>query len=171
MIRYLTSISLALLLCQLLCASPLSVADTISAAAAEEASSLPDEEVVRSVDSREFGMLMTVRGREMTGLCIMELSPDGSLVGTVVNEFGVKAFDFTFDSKKAKVLNLIKPLDRWYIRKVLRADLAFMIPHLLAKTSAAKGCRTVTAAEDGSVKVSNDRYKIYYTFTPMTNEP
>ena len=72
-------------------------------------------------------MLMQVRGQEITGICIMNVAPDNSIVGTVVNEFGVKAFDFTFSKGKAKVLNVVGPLNKWYIKKVLRGDFTFIL--------------------------------------------
>ena len=103
------------------------------------------------VDIREYNVLMQVRGREMTGICVMQTEADSSIVGTLITEMGVKIFDFTYSNGKAKVMNVIAPLNKWYIRKVLRQDMEFMI---------AKG-------EAGSFKVNNNRYKIYYTFTPM----
>lgn len=81
----------------------------------------------------QYGMLMTARGQEVTGVCVMEMSDDGSLVGSVVNEFGVKAFDFMFNKGKTKVLNVIKPLNKWYIRRVLRCDLNHIIPEIIGR--------------------------------------
>ena len=54
---------------------------------------------------------MDVRGREITSICMMNIEEDGSIVGTVVNEMGVKAFDFTYANGKAKVINVLGPLN------------------------------------------------------------
>ena len=52
--------------------------------------------------SKEYNLQMEVRGQEITSICLMNVEDDGSIVGTVVNEMGVKAFDFTYANGKAK---------------------------------------------------------------------
>lgn len=78
----------------------------------------------------EYSVLMKVGQREVTGICILEKSEDGSVVGTLVNEFGVKAFDFTFSGGKTRILNVMEPLDKWYVRRKLRRDFDRMLPML-----------------------------------------
>ena len=117
------------------------------------------------VDIREYNVLMQVRGREMTGICVMQTEADSSIVGTMITEMGVKIFDFTYSNGKAKVMNVIAPLNKWYIRKVLRQDMEFMIAKGEAMRKKSK--REFVQMQDGSFKVNNNRYKIYYTFTPM----
>ena len=119
--------------------------------------------------SCEYNLLMQIRGREMTAICVMEISTDSSIVGTVVNEFGVKVFDFIFSEGKAKVLNVIGPLDKWYIRKVLRGDFNFILSNFGSGNDAVKKKRRLTHLPNGVISVSNDRYRIRYTFTPMSN--
>ena len=84
-------------------------------------------------ENMQYGMVMTARGHEVTGICVIESGQGGSLVGSVVNEFGVKAFDFIYDKGKTKVLNVIKPLNKWYIRRVLRRDLNNILPEVSGK--------------------------------------
>lgn len=110
-------------------------------------------EPVDSVVSREYNLLMQVRGEESTSICMMNISADGSIVGTVVSEMGLKVFDFTYAKGKAKVLNVVAFLNKWYIRKVLKKDLAYILPRLEAD----KECHY-------------ERRWITYTFTPMNNE-
>ena len=81
----------------------------------------------------QYGMVMTARGQEVTGVCVIEYGQDSCLVGSVVNEFGVKAFDFMYDKGKTKVLNVIKPLNKWYICRVLRRDLKIILPEISGK--------------------------------------
>ena len=100
---------------------------------------------------RQYHLLMQVRGQEITSICMMNLQPDQSVVGTVVNEFGVKAFDFTYSQGRAKVLNVVG----WSGQDLTEKK------------------RTLTHQPDGTVTLRNDRFKISYTFTPMetpTNE-
>ena len=100
---------------------------------------------------REYHLLMQVKGQEVTGICVIDSVADGGLVGTVINEFGAKAFDFTYNNKgKVKVLNVVAFLDKWYIRCVLRRDLAKILP-------------TLPKDEESHYK----RRWITYTFTPI----
>lgn len=114
----------------------------------------------------EYGLLMQVRGRDITGLCIMDTATDGSVIGTVVNEMGVKAFDFTYSNGKAKVLNVIGPMNKWYIRKVLNRDFTFILSNIDKSTDVTCKKRTLVRQADGDIIVTNSKYKIRYTFTP-----
>ena len=112
---------------------------------------------------------MQVRGREVTALCIMNQETDAHIVGTIINEFGVKVFDFIFDNGKAKILNVIGPLDKWYIKKVLRGDFAFILSHMGRGENAVKKKRRLEIMPNGDISVKNERFKINYLFTPITD--
>ena len=71
----------------------------------------------------------------------------------MINEFGAKAFDFTYTNGKVKVLNVVAFLDKWYIRRVLRRDLKHILP-------------TLPPDKESYYK----RRWISYTFTPMTSD-
>jgi hypothetical protein len=120
--------------------------------------------------TKEYNMLMQVRGQEITGICVMNIAPENNIVGTVVNEFGVKAFDFTFSQGKAKVLNVVGPLNKWYIRKVLRGDFAFILSNIDTNKDFIKKKRRISFLPNGDISASNDRFKIRYTFTPMNSK-
>ena len=120
--------------------------------------------------TKEYQLLMQIRGREMTAICVMNVTSDNSIIGTVVNEFGVKSFDFTYSDGKAKVLNVIGPLDKWYIRKVLRGDISFFLSNYDQGKNAMKKKRKLTVMPNGDIIVSNERYNINYTFSPMQGE-
>ena len=123
-----------------------------------------------SLVTKEYNLLMQVRGQEITSICIMNVAAGNNIVGTVVNEFGVKAFDFTFSQGKAKVLNVIGPLNKWYIRKVLKGDFAFILSNIGTGKDAVKKKRRLTYLPNGDMIATNDRFKISYTFTPMTSK-
>ena len=120
-----------------------------------------------SVASKEYNLLMQVRGREVTALCIMNMEADDHIVGTVINEFGVKVFDFTFINGKTQILNVIGPLDRWYIRKVLRGDFTFILSNIGRGENAVKKKRRLDIMPNGDISVSNERFNIHYLFTPI----
>jgi hypothetical protein len=120
--------------------------------------------------AQEYNLLMQVRGQEITGICVINTTPENEVVGTVVSEFGVKAFDFTYANGKAKVLNVIAMLDKWYIRKVLRKDLAFILENLPQGQDAVKKKRSISFLPNGDIEMKNRRFNIRYTFSPMNHE-
>lgn len=60
----------------------------------------------------------------LSGIMVVKMSGD-TLRGTVLNEFGVRAFDIEClpGRNKAKISNVIKPMNKWYIRRTLSKDI------------------------------------------------
>lgn len=50
---------------------------------------------------------------------------DGIIAGSIVNEFGIRAFDFKMSGnrRRVKLLNAMKPLDKCLVRKAIAHDL------------------------------------------------
>lgn len=119
----------------------------------------------------EYHLTMQVRGHEITGICMMSQSADHGIMGTVISEFGMKAFDFIYDNGKVQLLNIVAFLDKWYIRKVLKKDLAFIMSRIDKGLDYEKKPRKILFKPNGEVEVINSRYKIYYSFTPMISNP
>ena len=46
--------------------------------------------------------------------------------GSVINEFGIKAFDFIFHENKCRLKNTVSFLDKWFIRKTIESDLTYL---------------------------------------------
>jgi hypothetical protein len=138
---------------------------------------------VKTADSAmtyEYHLTMQVRGHEITGICMMNQSTDHGIMGTVISEFGMKAFDFIYDNGKVQLLNIVAFLDKWYIRKVLKKDLAFILSQMdecgmwnveCGMRNVEKKPRKILFKPNGEVEVINSRYKIYYSFTPMISNP
>lgn len=118
----------------------------------------------------EYNLVMNARGNEITSLIIIRTEEDGSIIGTVANEFGVKSFDFTYRKGKAKVLNVIGPLNKWYIRRVLRGDMQLLLSNYLTKTNATKKKRTLSFLPDNSIRLENQRFNITYTLSPVEEQ-
>ena len=95
----------------------------------------------------------------------MESREEGSLVGTVINEMGVKVFDFTFKKGQSRILNVIGPANRWFIRRALRKDFNFILTHIFDNEEVKKGGRKMWF-EEGDICFSG-RHKIEYRFTPL----
>lgn len=88
----------------------------------------------------------------ISGICI--LVKDGDLIkGGVFNEFGISNINFTYNEKKdkVKILTVIKMMDKWYIKRLLRKDLRHVMQGL----------------KNGDSTYENENYHISYTFTPI----
>lgn len=147
---YLRLISLLLLFCQLPCQ-----ADSIA---------------TDSASIRQYNLLLQVRGNDLSGICVMKMVSPTEMVGTVINEFGLTAFDFEYKEGKTKLSNLPPFLDKWYIRKILRKDLSFFFANFLLQQNTKKHSRELIFSPDGEIILTNDRFKIKYTFTPIIEE-
>jgi len=72
-----------------------------------------------------YQVSIQVKDNHITGICMLKKSDD-SWRGTLINEFGVKAFDFIVTPKKCDLLNTIAMLNKWYIRQTIAGDLHFL---------------------------------------------
>lgn len=91
----------------------------------------------------------------VSGICVMY--NDGEDVkASIFNEFGISAIDFVYYPKKDKVklLNVIKMLDKWYIRKLLKSDLR----------------KVVHCLQQGIGEYRNEKYKIDYKFSQLQDD-
>lgn len=105
-------------------------------------------------------------GGGMSGICIIRTERgNGSLC--VMNEFGIKAFDAVYSSKKNKVklCHVIAPLNKWYLRKIIAQDMRLLFnPERLTSKK-----RTFLRKDDGSMVLDNKRFKITYHLYPLRN--
>ena len=115
---------------------------------------------------QQYGVSITARGAEITGVCIVKTDAEGSR-GAIVNEFGIHALDFmvSADRRKVKLLNVIAMMDRWYVRRVGKKDLR-MLFNATADGEQGSG-RTVTVEPDGTVTLTNTRYKLKYSLKKL----
>lgn len=88
----------------------------------------------------------------ISGVCML-LKNGQTIKGGVFNEFGVSAINFTYneDKDKVKIISVIKMLNKWYIRKLLKKDLRHVM-HELKK---------------GHSTYKNEKYHITYVFSPI----
>ena len=88
----------------------------------------------------------------VSGMLVL-LHEEETVKGSLFNEFGITALDFTYDRQKDKVKlhSVVKMMDRWYIRRVLRRDLREVLKGL----------------EQGDSIYEDKRYHINYKFTPL----
>lgn len=89
------------------------------------------------------------------GVCIM-YNDSTHINASIFNEFGISALDFSYDLKtdKVKLHYVMKLLDRWYVKRVLKKDLRNLIHNLQA----------------GLGEYRNNKYKLTYTLFPISND-
>ena len=74
--------------------------------------------------STRYTVAITFKNASFSGICVVK-NIDAQIAGTIVNEFGIRAFDFTMsrDRRRVRLLNVMKPLDKCLIRKTIARDL------------------------------------------------
>ena len=67
----------------------------------------------------------------VSGTCVLKKDSD-TVRGSLFNEFGFTAIDFCYypQRRKVKLVSVMDLLDKWYIRRVLRKDLARLLERL-----------------------------------------
>lgn len=90
----------------------------------------------------------------LSGICVL-LNDAGIIKGSLFNEFGISAIDFSYDPKlrKVKLYNVIQMMNKWYIKRVLRKDLALLMENL----------------EQGISEYRDEKYQINYQFKVLKN--
>lgn len=90
----------------------------------------------------------------VSGICVIMLEGD-LLKGSIFNEFGITAMDFTYQlsKEKVKLVSVLPMLNKWYIKRVLKKDLKAVIKGL----------------EQGNTTYENTRRHILYQFSPLSD--
>ena len=91
----------------------------------------------------------------LSGITIMVREAD-VYHGVLYNEVGITALEFTYQpqTKKVELIEVIAMLDKWYIRRVLKSDLQYVMENLLK----------------GNPTYKDEKYHISYKFSLMSNE-
>ena len=103
-------------------------------------------------ESIRFTAYIEMEKGYVSGICI--LHRDGDTVhGSLFNEFGITALDFTYrlERKKVKLHTVMPMMNKWYIRKVLKKDLR----------------QLMTGLHNGETTWKDERYHIEYQLTPL----
>lgn len=126
------------------------------ALALQAQSATPDATPDSTAAPDRWRVHLTFDKAALSGLCLVRTLGD-TLVGAVVNEFGLQAFDFIFDRRRGKVQlsHLLPMLDHWYIRRTLRRDLAQLL---------------IDYRPDAPLHYHNERRNIDYLFTPLPDD-
>lgn len=79
----------------------------------------------------KYDATIEMKNGYLSGICILLHTEDG-VKGCLFNEFGISALDFTYYPERNKVQldGVLKMLDKWYIKKVLRKDILLLMKNL-----------------------------------------
>lgn len=115
----------------------------------------------------KYSVCISFRGTPITGLCIVRGNGD-EVLGSVINEFGIKAFDFVFskDKGKTRLQNVIKMMNKWYVKKVVSADLSTL---LRSENSEKQMKRRTILKDNRQLTLNNNKYNITYKFIPIND--
>jgi len=114
------------------------------------------EELRDSENINRYQVDIQVRGSHITGICMLRKSDEGWR-GTLINEFGVKAFDFIVSPQKCELLNTISMMNKWYIRRTIADDLHFLFEIDNPDVSFQK--KTTRSEQDGTLVISMKKEK------------
>lgn len=105
---------------------------------------------VNDGDKVHYNLQIEIRESCLSGICIM-VNNEGTIASSIINEFGISLIDFTYSEKKnrIKLHNIIKPLNRWYIKRFIKRSLKKMI----------------NVMKSGGTEYIDNKNKIRYFFT------
>ena len=91
----------------------------------------------------------------VSGVCV--LFNEGTVIrGSLFNEFGITALNFSYDIKKEKIklYSVVKLMDKWYIKRILKKDLKQLMKCL----------------QKGESVYQDEKYHITYSFSTLNAE-
>lgn len=144
----------------------------LSCSAARQSAATAPVERIWTADNRSdegvnrYRINIALPRADLSGILAFRQAEDGTVVGTLINEFGVRAFDFISDARRTRLSNTVPMMDKWYIRRAIAADIGFIL-HCDDMATAAKGSRTIRRNGDGSITMRNERSKICYEISYM----
>lgn len=113
-----------------------------------------------------YNLFIRFEKGSLTGICFIK-SCEGGLVGSVMNEFSIKAFDFVYraESQKVRLFHLVGFMNKWYIKRILKKDWSYLLAYPQVDNKDKR--RKITVTDNGAIVLENRRYRICYTFIPL----
>lgn len=98
---------------------------------------------------------------EATGILMVKYI-DGEWRGSMMNEFGIKAFDLVASERKCRLLNVAPFLDRWYVRRTIEGDFFYLFRD--APEGRAARNKSLMRTGEGAFVLKNGARHIEYSF-------
>jgi len=131
----------------------------------------------------DFRLLLSTPKADITGIFIVK-KINNAWRGTIINEFGIKVFDFVSTSKKCELMNVISFVDKGYIKKVIASDIQFIMEidnpdynhgiqsnrELISDTFTVnfRNKKEIKRFPDGEIKYKNKKRALNYTLHKIT---
>lgn len=121
---------------------------------------LAAQEAKSGCTNRHYAVNIEIGKAYISGICVAQRN-EGEEILSIVNEFGVSALTCkrNGEGKPLRIVNILKPLNKFYIKRVLRKDLYTILPELLGEAS----------DKEREIKHNNERYGISYRFRPISD--
>lgn len=118
-------------------------------------------------DTQRYAFQIETPKAFLSGILITKVQHD-CIIGSLVNEFGVSAIDFSYNKEKdkLKLINVVSFLNKWYIKKVLNSDLKFCI-HQIYHIPWKKKHHYIVEMADDTITILNSKRKLKYVFSPL----
>jgi hypothetical protein len=117
-----------------------------------------------STQISKYRVSIKVKQTETTGIMVWKYI-DKEWRGSLMNEMGVKVFDFVASPGKCHLQNTISFLDKWYIRRTIESDLSFLFWKATDGKSV-KG-KSLQVLPEGAFILKNEKRNIEYSFQPF----
>lgn len=116
---------------------------------------------------RDYAFEFSTNKAALTGVAVMREQGD-SILGCMVNEFGVSAIDFIYVKSKDKVRleNLIGFLDKWYIKPTIKGDIRQCVSALYG-LPVKKDKNHALHINGDTVIIDNTKRNLTYRFLPI----
>lgn len=133
-------------------------------ASTHNASATGDNQLLDKGKTSRYQLLIKVNQSEITGIMLLKYT-ENEWRGSLMNEFGVKAFDLTAAKGKCRLQHILPLLDKWYIRRAIASDFAFLFWNA-GQGKPDKG-KSVERLPDGAFLLKNEKRHITYLFQPV----
>lgn len=119
-----------------------------------------------SSDSRRYAFSIETPKSALSGVMLTK-QKNGYIIGSMVNEFGISAIDFSFDidKDKLKLINVVGFLDKWYIKRTIKEDIKFCLHRLYDIPDRNTKHRYQIQQDGDTLSVSNAKRNLKYTFS------
>ena len=119
----------------------------------------------------EYAMRLEVKKIDITGILVLKQTAEGEIRGAMMNEFGVSALNLmvTPDRRKVTLLNVSPLLNKWYIKRAIRADMKYLFRARTTDIGQKHKGRRIDITDDGITLHS--RHGITYHFRQQTPQP
>lgn len=128
-----------------------------------------ETEIHTPAETKRYSFQLEMKQAFMSGILLTNYV-DGTINGSLVNEFGISALSFTYlpAKNKIKLIDVVGFLNKWYIKAVLKNDIKQCVN--IIYNLPGKPDKNYEITQSGpETSIYNKKRKIRYTFSPLQN--